>query len=124
MLSKWGNSVLITLMPQDPTANELAALMRADLDAIERTHMPFGKFGPAAFPPDGVPLYDLPAEYLGWFAHKPNGWPKGKLGKLMEIVFNMKADGSDIVFDPMRKRAGGRTPLRSERPKRFDFGES
>jgi uncharacterized protein (DUF3820 family) len=109
--------------PENIDANDLAALMRADLDEIERMHMPFGKYGPGAFPPEGVPLYDLPAEYLSWFAHKPNGWPKGKLGRLMEIVFNMKADGSDIIFDPMRKRAGGRTTLRAVKTRSFQFGE-
>ena len=107
----------------DPSADDLAALMRADLHDIERTHMPFGKYGPAAFPPDGMPIYDLPAEYLGWFAQPRHGWPKGRLGKLMEIVFNMKADGSDIIFDPMRKRAGGRTPLRAQKPRSYVFGE-
>ena len=110
-------------MPTDLDPIVLAAQMRADLADIESTHMPFGKYGPAAFPPDGVALYDLPAEYLQWFAQPRHGWPKGKLGRLMEIVFNMKADGSDIVFDPMRKRAGGRTQLRTERPRSFSFGD-
>ena len=31
--------------------------------------MPFGKYGPLHFPPRGVPLYDLPVEYLAWFIH-------------------------------------------------------
>ena len=39
--------------------------MAADLAEIEKTRMPFGKFGPKSFPPAGVPIYDLPAEYLG-----------------------------------------------------------
>nr|WP_306301498.1 DUF3820 family protein [Verrucomicrobium spinosum] len=43
---------------------ELAARMASDLADIERTHMPFGKFGPQHFPPHGIPIFDLPAEYL------------------------------------------------------------
>jgi uncharacterized protein (DUF3820 family) len=91
--------------------DDLLEKMRLDLEAIGRTNMPFGKFGPANFPPDGVPLYDLPAEYLAWFASK-GGFPKGKLGRLMGIVYQMKVDGSDAVFDPFRRKAGGRTKLR------------
>ena len=93
-------------------ADELRTRMAADLAEIGRTHMPFGKFGPLHFPPHGVPLYDLPAEYLMWFAHK-GGFPKGRLGELMRMVLQMKVDGSDSVFAPFRRRAGGKTDLRN-----------
>ena len=36
-------------------AELLAAAMAAELDEIERTYMPFGKFGPDHFPPNGRP---------------------------------------------------------------------
>lgn len=88
--------------------------MQADLADIERYRMPFGKYGPDAFPPHGAPIYDLPAEYLSWFANRA-GFPKGRLGELLRIVYQMKVDGSDCVFDPMRKRNGGKTPLRTPR---------
>ena len=100
--------------------NDLAARMAADLAEIERYRMPFGKYGPAAFPPDGAPLYDLPAEYLSWFATKV-GFPKGRLGELLRMVYQMKTDGSDFIFDPMRKRNGGRTSLRQARQKEWKF---
>ena len=103
--------------PSNP--QDLAAEMARDMEEIGRMKMPYGKFGPQHFPPDGVPIYDLPAEYLGWFANKA-GWPKGKLGRLLQIVHQMKADGSDMAFDPLRKRAGGRTQLRPERQRRYD----
>lgn len=98
----------------------LQEAMRADLDAIGRTHMPFGKFGPTHFPPEGLPLYDLPAEYLAWFANKA-GWPKGRLGQLLQMVYQMKVDGSDLVFEPFRRRAGGRSKLRPEKQRNFTF---
>jgi len=91
-------------------SDDLAARMADDLREIERTYMPFGKFGPEQFPPNGVPIFDLPAEYLGWFAQK--GWPRGRLGQLLQIVHQMKVDGADFAFDEMRRRAGGRAALR------------
>ncbi len=99
--------------------DDLAARMQADLEAIGKMHMPFGKFGTQHFPPHGVPIYDLPAEYLGWFAQK--GFPKGRLGELLKIVHHMKADGSDSAFDVFRHK--GRTKLRPERAREWREGE-
>jgi uncharacterized protein (DUF3820 family) len=108
----------------DPDSLEnLAARMAADLAEIGRAHMPFGKFGPDRFPPRGVPLYDLPAEYLAWFASK-GGFPKGRLGQLMKMVHQMKVDGSDFAFDEFRRRAGGKADLREKKPRiRIPGGE-
>ena len=103
-----------------PGMDDLAERMKKDLEEIGRTYMPFGKFGPQFCPPHGVPIYDLPAEYLGWFANKA-GFPKGRLGVLLKMVYQMKVDGSDLAFDAFRQRRGGRTPLREERPRSFDF---
>ena len=97
---------------------DLVARMAADQAEIGRAFMPFGKFGPEKFPPRGVPLYDLPAEYLAWFATK-GGFPRGRLGELMKIVYQMKVDGSDFAFDEFRRRAGGRAELREKRPRAF-----
>jgi uncharacterized protein len=88
--------------------------MAADLADIATTCIPFGKFGPDHFPPRGIPLYDLPVEYLAWFARK--GFPQGRLGELLRIVHQMKVDGLDTVFDPFRRRAGGRSALRQKPP--------
>ena len=60
-------------------------------------------------------------EYLAWFAQK--GFPKGRLGELLKIVHQMKVDGSDFAFDPMRKRNGGKTKLREERPRVWESGK-
>jgi uncharacterized protein (DUF3820 family) len=92
--------------------DRLRQWMAADLADIATICMPFGKYGPEHYPPRGVPLYDLPVEYLGWFVKK-GGFPKGRLGELLRIVHQMKVDGLDEVFDEMRRRAGGRTPLRA-----------
>lgn len=89
------------------------------LAAIARYRMPFGLFGPEKYPPSGVPIYDLPVEYLAWFATR--GWPKGRLGQLLEIVYQAKADGNDLLFDPLRKAAGGRFRFRPEHRRNIKF---
>jgi uncharacterized protein (DUF3820 family) len=90
--------------------------MAADMADIAATCMPFGKYGPEHYPPRGVPIYDLPVEYLGWFVKK-GGFPKGRLGQLLQIVHQMKVDGLDEIFDEPRRRAGGKTPLRERNRK-------
>ncbi len=90
-----------------------------ELAEIARLRMPFGKYGPQYYPPAGVPLYDLPVEYLQYFASR--GWPKGKLGHLMKVVYQTKADGGDFIFEPLRQRVGGRTKLRRARKRSWEF---
>jgi len=104
----------------DPTGIDREDL-RNLLEEIGRMRMPFGKFGPKEYPPRGVPIVDLPAEYLAWFRER--GFPQGRLGELLETVFEIKQNGADGVFEPIRQANGGRIRLRRERPKEFDFGE-
>ena len=80
---------------EDPEA------LRALLTEIADYHMPFGMFGPAKYPPKGLPLYDLPEEYLGWF--KQRGFPKGKLGRYLEVLWELKSNGLDSLFSPFRE---------------------
>ena len=89
------------------------------LDEIAETHMPFGKFGIKAYPPRGVPIMDLPPEYLAWFHER--GYPKGRLGELMAQVFEIKSVGMDSVFEPLRAARGGRHPLTPRRRRTIDF---
>jgi uncharacterized protein (DUF3820 family) len=81
--------------------------------------MPFGKYGPQHYPPGGVPLIDLPPEYLSWF--KQRGFPKGRLGELLELVHEVKAVGMDEVFGPLRAANGGRYPLHARRTRYHEF---
>ena len=89
------------------------------LAEIARTRIPFGKFGIKAYPPAGVPIMDLPIEYLVWF--KERGFPKGRLGELMAQVCEIKEVGMDSVFDPLRHASGGRFKLHPTRRKSVDF---
>lgn len=56
--------------------------------------MPFGKY-------KGFRLVDLPESYVVWFAQK--GFPRGKLGELMQIVYEIKVNGLEYLFEPFRK---------------------
>ena len=89
------------------------------LGEIGKARMPFGKFGIKAYPSAGVPIMDLPEEYLAWFRER--GFPKGRLGELMAQVCEIKAVGMDRVFDPLRQAIGGRFRLAPSRMKLFDF---
>jgi len=87
---------------------------------IGNTHIPFGKFGMKFYPPSGLPIMDLPQEYLCWFLER--GFPKGRLGELMAQVCEIKSVGMDSVFDPLRSARGGRFRLQPARLKSFQFG--
>lgn len=93
------------------------------LGEIGNTTMPFGRFGPKDFPPHGLPIMDLPSEYLDWFQQR--GFPNGRLGELMEVVWGIKDVGMDNVFEPIRQARGGRRSVRKRKNKRgdsVDFG--
>ncbi len=55
--------------------------------------MPFGKYA-------GRLLIDLPEPYVVWFAQK--GFPAGKLGRLLNIVWEIKVNGLEYLFDPLK----------------------
>ncbi|MEE9343318.1 MAG: DUF3820 family protein [Gammaproteobacteria bacterium] len=57
-------------------------------------HMPFGKYA-------GRLLIDLPEPYVVWFANE--GFPRGNLGDMLRITYEIKANGLEYLFDPLRK---------------------
>lgn len=61
------------------------------VDAINQ-RMPFGKFA-------GTALLDLPEPYIVWF--KSRGFPAGKLGRQMALVYEIKLNGLELTFRPM-----------------------
>ena len=56
--------------------------------------MPFGKYANRL-------LIDLPEPYVIWFANE--GFPKGELGDMLRIVHEIKVNGLEHLFDPLRK---------------------
>ncbi|HQW92142.1 MAG TPA: DUF3820 family protein [Ferruginibacter sp.] len=59
--------------------------------------MPFGKF-------KGRLLCDLPVSYLEWFQQK--GFPKTKLGILLETIYEIKINGLENLLEPLKKQKG------------------
>ena len=57
--------------------------------------MPFGKY-------KGRFLIDLPEHYIVWYHNK--GFPKGKLGTQLELVYELKLNGLEDVVREIRRR--------------------
>lgn len=62
--------------------------------AIAKTQMPFGRF-------KGRLLIDLPEPYLVWLANQ--GFPQGNIGKMLSIVYEVKVNGLEYLFEPLRR---------------------
>ena len=45
-------------------------------------------------------LIDLPEPYVIWFARK--GFPSGHLGDMLRMVYEIKVNGLEYLFDPLR----------------------
>ena len=63
------------------------------LDAINQT-MPFGKYA-------GRKLLHLPEPYLVWFHGK--GFPEGKLGEQLALMYEIKLNGLEEMLVPLIK---------------------
>jgi uncharacterized protein (DUF3820 family) len=55
--------------------------------------MPFGKY-------KGTLLYRLPVSYLEWFAKQ--GFPEGKLGMLLQTIYEIKINGLEYLLQPLK----------------------
>jgi len=71
-------------MPADPNL----------LLLVTQIPMPFGKY-------KGTTICDLPVSYLEWFEQK--GFPEGKLGILLQTIYEIKLNGLEHLLDPIRK---------------------
>ena len=60
---------------------------------LAKTRMPFGKY-------KGRLLIDLPRPYVIWFAKK--GFPEGELGRMLNILYEVKVNGLEYLFKPLR----------------------
>ena len=60
---------------------------------LARARMPFGKY-------QGRRLIDLPEPYVVWFNQQ--GFPEGKLGEMLRTVYEIKVNGLEYLFEPLR----------------------
>ncbi len=68
------------------------AELQEQLLELAAYRMPFGKY-------QGRKLIDLPEPYVVWFAQQ--GFPKGRLGKMLAIIYEIKVNGLEYLFDPL-----------------------
>ncbi|MBN1185020.1 MAG: DUF3820 family protein [Bacteroidales bacterium] len=61
---------------------------------LVKMEMPFGKY-------KGYKICDLPEYYLVWFKQK--GFPAGKLGMLLETMYEIKLNGLEYLLKPLKK---------------------
>ena len=62
---------------------------------IVTMEMPYGKY-------KGTLIYRLPMFYLEW--HKRAGFPKGKMGVLLETIYEIKLNGLEDLLKPLIKK--------------------
>jgi uncharacterized protein len=80
-----------------PTEKALQTAVSPDpkhLLKLVSTRMPFGKYA-------GRPLVDLPEPYVVWLAQK--GFPPGDLGDLLRSVYEIKVNGLEYLFAPLKR---------------------
>ena len=58
------------------------------------TKMPFGKY-------QGWKICSLNESYLVWFKQK--GFPKGKLGVLLETMYEIQLNGLEYLLEPIKR---------------------
>jgi len=66
------------------------------LKTLVKMPMPFGKY-------KGVLLCNLPENYLVWFNRK--GFPQGKLGMLLQTMYEIKLNGLEYLLTPLKNKA-------------------
>lgn len=64
-----------------------------ELLKLAEMRMPFGKYA-------GQRLIDLPEPYVVWLTQQ--GFPAGKLGRMLQAVYEIKLNGLEFLFDPLR----------------------
>ena len=65
----------------------------SSLIKLARMRMPFGKY-------KGLLLVDLPEDYVLWFYNQ--GLPEGELGELMAQLYEIKVNGLEYLFEPLK----------------------
>lgn len=78
-----------TLRPCTESGADPEALLE-----LARMRMPFGAH-------KGKLLIDLPEHYVVWLAGE--GFPQGKLGDMLRAVYDIKVNGLEYLFKPLRK---------------------
>ena len=62
---------------------------------LAKMKMPYGKY-------IGRYLIDLPEHYIVWYKNK--GFPAGKIGKQLELVYELQLNGLEDIVREVRRR--------------------
>ena len=62
---------------------------------LAKMRMPFGQY-------KGRLLIDLPEPYVVWFSRK--GFPEGQIGEMLRIIYEIKTNGLEYLFKPLREK--------------------
>lgn len=62
---------------------------------VSKMRMPYGKY-------KGTFLIDLPEHYVVWYHNK--GFPKGKMGQMLGLVYELKLNGLEDLIREIKKR--------------------
>ena len=62
---------------------------------LVKMEMPFGKY-------KGTMLYRLPVSYVEWL--KSKGFPAGKLGMLLQTMYEIKINGLEDLLKPLLRK--------------------
>jgi uncharacterized protein (DUF3820 family) len=66
-----------------------------ELEKLANTKMPYGKYKDKL-------LIHIPEYYMVWL--KNNGFPKGKLGEQLQLVYEIKLNGLEHLILPLIKK--------------------
>lgn len=75
------------------TENQMIEPDSTILIALAKMRMPFGKYKDRR-------LIDLPEPYVVWLSQK--GFPPGRLGEMLQMVYEIKVNGLEYLFKPLR----------------------
>ncbi|MDH5409591.1 MAG: DUF3820 family protein [Gammaproteobacteria bacterium] len=76
-----------------PPTTEQAQFDPELLLKLAKYRMPFGKYANRL-------LIDLPEPYVVWFSKQ--GFPKGELGYMLTMVYEIKVNGLEYLFKPLK----------------------
>lgn len=69
------------------------------LTELFEVKMPFGKYS-------GTLIGELPEHYILWFSR--NGFPPGKIGLLLQTMYEIKLNGLGYLLEPIKKMKSGK----------------
>lgn len=85
--------IIKSTVPNEKRESLVLENQQALIEAINQV-MPFGKYA-------GRKLLQLPEPYLVWFHSK--GFPEGKLGQQLALMYEVKLNGLEGMLKPLLK---------------------